>query len=63
MITLDERARTANGRSRMCAKCQFGKACHPDILFVCSRAYVDGYKHGWKEHTHQVRSRRNNGRL
>lgn len=47
----------------MCAKCQFGKACHPDILFVCSRAYVDGYKHGWKEHTHQVRSRRNNGRL
>ena len=52
-MSVEERAKQMNGRSRMCAKCRYGMACPEGVLEVCSRSFVDGFKKGWREHAYQ----------
>lgn len=44
-----EKAKTANGRSRMCAKCKFLNRCTPDISWVCRNSFLEGYTKGYKQ--------------
>jgi hypothetical protein len=52
-MNVEEKAKEMNGRSRMCRKCRYGMACPAEVLEVCSRAFVDGFKKGWREHAYQ----------
>jgi hypothetical protein len=52
-MNVEERAKEMNGRSRMCGKCRYGMACPAEVLEVCSRSFVDGFKKGWREHAYQ----------
>lgn len=56
-MSVEERAREMNGRSRMCAKCKYGMACPADVLEVCSRSFIDGFKKGMREHAYQSKRR------
>lgn len=44
---VEQMAKTANGRSRMCGTCEFGNACPEKVFKVCSRSFVEGYKKGF----------------
>lgn len=46
---VDAMAKDANGRSRMCKSCKFGVACPPEILSICSRSFVEGFRKGYKK--------------
>lgn len=44
-------AKQANGRSQMCASCPINKRdkmCSPEVIRVCSDAFVEGFKKGAK---------------
>lgn len=41
-------AKLANGRSRLCAKCNH-RPCPPALSDICFRAFNDGYLKGYKQ--------------
>lgn len=48
--TLEQRAKQASGRSRMCAKCNYAKPiCTPAMMDICRKAFVAGYIKGNKD--------------
>lgn len=53
--SLSEKAKTANGRSQACEKCPF-HPCSISLMQVCSRAFVEGYKKGYKQRSKEVKN-------
>lgn len=49
-LSVLDKARQANGRSRACQKCRFYmNMANIEVCKVCANAFVDGYQKGWKE--------------
>ena len=47
-VSLDQKARKANGNDRSCGKCNHYPC--PDVMSkVCSEAFIKGYKKGYKQ--------------
>ena len=50
MEKVEKAAKTANGRSRMCAKCPFNtkpkSRCTEEIYTLCSTSFVTGFRKG-----------------
>lgn len=47
-VSLDQKARTTNGKDRSCGKCNH-YPCQEAMFKVCSEAFVKGYKKGYKQ--------------
>lgn len=55
-ISLDQKARTANGKNRSCGKCNHYPC--PEAMFkVCSEAFIKGYKKGYEEQKKEQKER------
>jgi len=48
-ISLEEKARRANGFSRSCSKCNHAP-CSEVFSRLCSEAFIEGFKKGYKTH-------------
>ena len=48
-MSLEKRAKRANGLSRACEKCAFAKHLNKDICFMCRKSFVEGYIKGHRE--------------
>lgn len=47
-VSLDQKARKANGKDRSCGKCNH-YPCPEPMFKVCSEAFIKGYKKGYKQ--------------
>lgn len=54
-ISILDKAKIANGRSRKCKKCKCKSSCHlyplctPHELEICSQGFIDGYQKGYRQ--------------
>ena len=47
--SIEQMAKEANGRSRACAKCTKMFMCNSIDMAICSDAFIEGYKKGYKQ--------------
>jgi hypothetical protein len=52
-ISLEEKARRANGLSRSCSKCNHFP-CSEVFSRLCSKAFVEGFKKGYQKHRKEL---------
>ena len=48
-------ANETNGRSRACKRCRYLRRCTPEILEICSKSFVEGFKKGFNEYKNRLR--------
>lgn len=48
-LSLDMKAKIANGRSRACGKCNHFP-CVEVLSAICSQAFIEGFKKGYSTH-------------
>lgn len=53
--SIERIAKEANGRSRACKKCEYLMKCTPEIMKICSKAYMQGFKKGFNEYKNRLR--------
>lgn len=53
-LSLDMKAKIANGRSRMCGKCN-RRLCPFELSAICSQAFIEGFKKGYTTHKKEIK--------
>nr|DAD63621.1 MAG TPA: hypothetical protein [Caudoviricetes sp.] len=48
MKSLADKASEANGRSRLCGKCEY-RPCSLSMLRICSKAFKEGFVKGYRQ--------------
>ncbi len=48
-LSLEMKAKIANGRSRACGKCN-RRPCGAVLSAICSQAFIEGFKKGYATH-------------
>ena len=52
-LSLEMKAKIANGRSRACGKCKY-HPCVAALSAICSQAFIEGYKKGYSTHKKEI---------